>query len=46
VKPHHYVAIVMLGMQGVLCILTFCEGDWRKGLYWLGAFILTIGVTI
>ena len=26
-------------------VVWFCNGDWRRGLYWLGAALLTFTVT-
>ena len=44
----------LLLFQGILAlekveangiVVWFCNGDWRRGLYWLGAALLTFTVT-
>lgn len=36
----------MLLLQAGASTAYFCDGDWRRGLYWVGAVVITVSVTI
>jgi hypothetical protein len=40
------IAIALLIQYGTLSLAYLVDGDWRRAIYWFGAMILTVGVTI
>jgi len=44
--PTIVLTSIMLALQAGNCVVYFASGDWRRGLYWLGAVILTLGVSL
>lgn len=44
--PAKILVSIMWALQLGSMVVYFANGDWRRGLYWLGACILTLGVTL
>lgn len=46
IDPGKIFVSIMFALQLGSMAVYFAQGDWHRGLYWLGACVLTLGVTL